>query len=121
MTLPVPRSDRPVERHNDDVYRVTTAQKALSEDQQARVRRYLISMAIRTGCFIGVIFTEGWMRWVLVVGALVLPYVAVVMANAGRENDDFTVPDPLHLPTAQQPSITKRQHGETGDAVDTYL
>ena len=27
----------------------------------------LISMAIRTACFIGAVVTDGWVRWVLVV------------------------------------------------------
>ena len=40
-------------------------------------------MAIRTLCFIGAIVVgPGWLRWVLVAGAFLLPYVAVVMANA---------------------------------------
>lgn len=40
-------------------------------------------MAVRTLCFVGAILVgDGWVRWVLVVGALVLPYVAVVMANS---------------------------------------
>ena len=46
------------------------------------MRRYIISMGIRTLCFIGaVVVGDNWVRWVLVVGAFVLPYVAVVMAN----------------------------------------
>jgi bacteriorhodopsin len=64
---------------------ITGAQVSLTQDQRARTRRYLISMAIRTICFIGAILASGWLRWTLVVGAVVLPYVAVVMANAGRK------------------------------------
>ena len=84
--MPTPRGD--------DVHRITTARTSLSEDQSGRARRYLISMAIRTVCFLGAVFTEGWLRWTLVVGALVLPYIAVVVANAGRENDPVP-PQPL--------------------------
>jgi hypothetical protein len=72
----------------DPVYTITGAQRALSEEQTGRTRRYLISMSIRTACFIGAIFIPGWPRWVLIAGALVLPYLAVVVANAGRENDE---------------------------------
>lgn len=97
MSLPVPHPQpgaRPPRnpRAGDEVYRVTTAQTALSEEQSARVRRYLISMGIRTVCFLGAVFTEGWVRWALIVGAVILPYMAVIMANAGRENDPFTLP-----------------------------
>ena len=31
---------------------------------------------------------SGWWRWVLIVAALVLPYVAVVMANASSSKSD---------------------------------
>ena len=72
----------------DPVYTITGAQRALSEEQSGRTKRYLISMGIRTACFIGAILIPGWPRWVLIAGALVLPYLAVVVANAGRENDE---------------------------------
>jgi hypothetical protein len=46
------------------------------------MRRYLISMSIRTACFVLAVVVHGPMRWVFVAFALVLPYIAVVMANA---------------------------------------
>ena len=50
-------------------------------------------MAIRTVCFVGAIVVgPGWLRWVLVVAALLLPYVAVVMANAvAAKSDGFAL------------------------------
>lgn len=63
---------------------ITGAQTSLREDQRIRTRRYLYSMALRTMCFIGAVVTTGWIRWALVVGAVFLPYIAVVAANAGR-------------------------------------
>ena len=38
-------------------------------------------MGIRTVCFVGAVIADGWLRWVLVVLAFILPYVAVIMAN----------------------------------------
>lgn len=67
------------------IYSVTSARRSLSEDQSERNRRYLISMSIRTICFVGSIIADGWLRWALFIGALVLPWIAVVVANAGRE------------------------------------
>ena len=75
-------------RDDGDVFRITDAQRALSDEQAGRTRRYLVSMLIRTVCFVAAILVPGWPRWVLVVAALVLPYLAVVVANAGRENDE---------------------------------
>ena len=65
---------------------ITSAQDALSIEQRGRARRYFVSMMIRTGCFIATIFLPSPYRWFAMGGALVLPYVAVVFANAGREN-----------------------------------
>jgi hypothetical protein len=69
-------------RREAEPVRITTAPQSHRDDIDRRRKRYLISMAIRTACFVGAIFVGGWVRWVLLVGAFVLPYVAVVMANA---------------------------------------
>lgn len=77
---------------------ITSAQRALSAEQAGRTRKYLISMGIRTACVIGAIFIPGWPRWVLIAGAVVLPYLAVVIANAGKARDtgapDHVTPQP---------------------------
>lgn len=72
----------------DEVFTITEAQRGLSVEQVGRQRRYLVSMGIRTACVLGAILVPGWPRWVLLAGAVVLPYLAVVIANAGRENDE---------------------------------
>lgn len=65
---------------------ITNAQDALSIEQRGRQRRYFISMMVRTGCFIATIFLPNPYRWFAMGAAIVLPYVAVVIANAGRES-----------------------------------
>ena len=69
----------------DDVYDITSAPKGLSTDQLARQRRYFFSMMIRTLCFILTVLLPSPFRWLALIGAVVLPYIAVVVANAGRE------------------------------------
>jgi hypothetical protein len=64
---------------------ITTAQSSLTVDQSARQRRYFISMMIRTVCFILTVVLPSPYRWIALIGALTLPYIAVVAANAGRE------------------------------------
>jgi hypothetical protein len=82
-------------RHDPDTVRVTTAPIARAEEQRGRQRRYLISMGIRTICFVGAVVADGWLRWVLVAGAVVLPYVSVVFANTeGRRDDGYLLADP---------------------------
>ncbi|MFN8169922.1 MAG: DUF3099 domain-containing protein [Candidatus Nanopelagicales bacterium] len=70
-----------------EVHTITDAAVPLSEEQSGRTRRYLWSMGIRTVCFVLAVVSPSPWRWVFVVGAVGLPYVAVVMANAGRERD----------------------------------
>ncbi len=86
----------------DGVFNITAAQRALSNEQTGRSRRYLVSMGIRTACVIAAIFVPGWPRWVLIAAAVTLPYLAVVIANAGREND--TIGD-LGVGSASVPQI----------------
>jgi hypothetical protein len=68
---------------------VTEARPGLTEDIRYRERRYLIMMGIRTICFVAavVMFVNhlGWLTAIPAVGALVIPYFAVVFANGGRE------------------------------------
>lgn len=81
-----------------EVYRVTNAPIPLSADQASRNRRYLVSMAIRSTCFVACIIASGWLRWAFFIGALILPWVAVVIANAGRENAAGAADDLQHSP-----------------------
>ena len=69
--------------------RITTAATSHHADIAARQRRYVISMGIRTVCFIAAVAVgPGWLRWVRVAAALLLPYVAVVLANPETRKDD---------------------------------
>lgn len=88
-------------RRPPDTVRVTTAPVTRADEQAGRQRRYLISMAVRTACFIGaVVVGPGWLRWVLVAGACLLPYVAVVFANTeGRRDDGYLLSDPRPVRT----------------------
>lgn len=63
---------------------MTSAPESLHDEQLHRIHRYLLTMGIRTVCFLLAVVTEGWVRWTCVGLAAVLPYIAVVMANAVR-------------------------------------
>ncbi|MER5842693.1 DUF3099 domain-containing protein [Streptomyces prasinus] len=71
------------------VFRITGARAGLQEDVRGRQRRYVISMIIRT---ISVVLAatlwnvERHVAVVALVLGMLLPYIAVVIANAGREN-----------------------------------
>lgn len=77
-------------RHGDaDVFRITGARQSLDDDVRGRQRRYVISMLVRAVSVVAAALLWNVERHVAIV-ALVLgmfiPYFAVVIANAGREN-----------------------------------
>jgi hypothetical protein len=81
--------------HSDrqsSVHVVTQARRSLSDDIAYRQRRYLLMMGIRTLCFViaVVLFLNhfGWLTAIPAVGAIFIPYFAVVFANGGREPDN---------------------------------
>jgi len=77
--------DQPMKKSKVITQSITTAQSSLSLDQSARQRRYFISMMIRTACFILTVVLPSPYRWIALTGAVTLPYIAVIAANAGRE------------------------------------
>ena len=70
-----------------DAIRITTDGTSHQEVLARRQRTYVIAMTIRTLCFIGAAISGAagvhWLWPILIAGAIILPYVAVVMANAG--------------------------------------
>ena len=74
---------------NVQVFRITGARQGLQDDVRGRQRRYVISMSIRTASVILAATLWNVERHVAIVAlvlGVVLPYIAVVIANAGREN-----------------------------------
>ena len=92
-----------------DAVRITTAPASRSDEIRGRERRYIISMTIRSIAFVAAVAVgPGWLRWVLLAAALVLPYVAVVLANAGDQRQDaFRLPDAAPGHELENPSATR--------------
>lgn len=86
---------------------VTTARAPRSEDRQRRARQYYLAMTVRTVCFVAACvtatFTKGPLLWTFVAMAVILPYVAVVIANATNYTvgtmESADAPRPRALPT----------------------
>lgn len=73
-------------RREQQVFNITSASSSQSEEISGRQRRYAISMGIRTLCFVlACVFWSHilWLAVVFIVGALLLPYTSVILANAG--------------------------------------
>ncbi|EST22165.1 DUF3099 domain-containing protein [Streptomyces roseochromogenus] len=95
------------------VFRITGARTGLAEDVRGRQRRYVISMTIRTASVILAVTlwnVERYVAFVALVAGALLPYVAVVIANAGRERPPSLPSTFIAAPT--RPMITSTRAEE---------
>jgi hypothetical protein len=81
-------------RPQDGVVRITTVGTSRAQDIATRQRRYLLSMSLRSLCFVGAVIAGlaglNWLWPILIAGAIILPYFAVVLANVSTmRNDSF--------------------------------
>ncbi|HZV24665.1 MAG TPA: DUF3099 domain-containing protein [Acidothermaceae bacterium] len=103
------------------VYLVTAAQPGHSQEMSGRLRRYLISMTVRVVFLVLAIFLfTGWLRVVGIAAAVVLPWIAVVMANAGPVGDgaqpEFVSTDRIGI---DGPAVTQLGHStEVGQSTE---
>jgi hypothetical protein len=72
----------------DEPILVTTARQSPRDEQRARARRYLLTMGVRVICFVlAIVLVALDVRWEIVAlavaASLVLPWVAVIVANGG--------------------------------------
>lgn len=69
------------------------------------MRRYALTMTIRIVCFGLMFFVQpfGWYTWVFALAAAVLPYIAVVFANAGSDSTETAAESPLREIDAPAP------------------
>lgn len=62
---------------------ITTLPPSPDEERKGRIVRYLIAMCLRVVCIILCFFVQGWWLLLPVIGAIVLPYFAMIVANTG--------------------------------------
>ena len=111
--MPTTRHD-----HGSDVQSVTTVAESRTEDQARRLKHYLVTMGIRTACFVLLVVIDEWYRWIFAAGAVFLPFFAVVAANAVRPQALGRV-QPV-LPTVDDTrQITRGPQDPSGDEQDS--
>ena len=111
---------------------VTSLPQSPQDEAKHRVRRYALTMGIRTVCFLLIALVQpfGWWTWVFAAAAIFLPYVAVVYANAGSDSTPSHVESPTMQLEARSDAaepgdaapddvFTIREHGAGDDAHDT--
>ena len=61
---------------------VTELPPSPDQERHSRMLRYGIAMGIRVLCIVACLFTPGWWLIIPALGAVLLPWFAVVIANA---------------------------------------
>lgn len=84
-------------KNKGSVPAVTSLPQSPQAEADHRVRRYALTMTIRIVCFALMMFVQpyGWYTWVFAAAAAVLPYIAVVFANAGSDSNETGAESPV--------------------------
>jgi len=90
---------------------ITSLPPSPDAERRARMIKYTVAMTIRVACIFAMLFARGWWLAVFAAGAIFLPYIAVVLANAqgsGRAGHvvrpDRALPAGPSAPPAAPPS-----------------
>ncbi|MBF4462370.1 MULTISPECIES: DUF3099 domain-containing protein [unclassified Rathayibacter] len=95
---------------------LTTLPPSPSAARRSRVIKYSIAMGIRMICVIALIFVHGWWQLAFAIGAIVLPYFAVVLANVGSAGESGTVERPGAVVLARPTTPPAADHAAPSEA-----
>ncbi|MDR2998043.1 MAG: DUF3099 domain-containing protein [Microbacterium sp.] len=100
-------------KHTRTAPSVTSLPQAPHDEASHRVRRYALTMGIRTVCFVLMVLVQpyGWWTWAFGIGAAILPYIAVVFANAGSDSNEVL---------AESPELQLEAPAETKDDAEEH-
>lgn len=73
---------------------ITSLPPSPDEERHGRMIRYTIAMCVRVVCIILAFFLTGWLQVAAIIGAIALPYFAVVIANVKMRQPDAEVVRP---------------------------
>jgi hypothetical protein len=95
-------------KRRPEIHNISDAREAHSDEMRQRMIKYSVSMGIRMVCLILVFVVEGWLQWVMIAGAVFLPYFAVIIANGGSDTSNLAHSDSL-LDRAPAPELEAPQ------------
>ncbi len=88
---------------NDAQQSATSLPQSPDAEADGRMKKYFIMMSVRVACFVLMVTVTpySWYTWAFAVGAAVLPYLAVVVANVGSRDPSHRAVSPERaLPAA---------------------
>ena len=76
---------------------ITSLPQSPDEERRGRVLRYSVAMGVRIVCVILALVLHGWFQLIAIIGAVLLPYFAVVVANVAvrGKGDEVLRPGPI--------------------------
>lgn len=91
---------------NTPAQSATSLPRAPREDEHGRMVKYFTMMAIRVACFVLMVVVQpySWYTWLFAVGAIFLPYVAVVVANVAAAPAGRAVPPERGITARPEPA-----------------
>ncbi|MGY4856910.1 DUF3099 domain-containing protein [Cryobacterium sp. AP23] len=102
---------------------ITTLPLSPEEERRRRMIRYAVTMGIRMVCIVLMLFVHGWWLLVCALGAILLPYFAVVAANVHGAQPTPTVlrpgavvPLPRRDPAPGDTGQARTDQARTGQA-----
>jgi hypothetical protein len=94
-----------------EVHSITDAAAAHSDEMRERMIKYAVAMGIRMVCLVLIFVVDGWFKLIPVLGAVFLPWVAVVIANGSDKAEvhsdsllDYVPLAEIDAPAPGQPS-----------------
>ncbi|WEK59994.1 MAG: DUF3099 domain-containing protein [Candidatus Microbacterium colombiense] len=93
---------------------VTSLPQSPQAESDHRVRRYAVTMTIRIVCFALMFIVQpyGWYTWIFAIAAAVLPYIAVVFANAGSDSTETAAESPTLQVESSRPFVTPLEEAD---------
>ncbi len=102
-----------------EVHSITDAAAAHSEDMRERMIKYAVAMGIRMVCIILIFVVDGWFKLVAVAGAVLLPWIAVVIANGSDRAEVHSDALLDYVPAAELEGPDRSQETGTPEEAET--
>jgi len=104
---------------NPETVVVTTAGRSHTDDRMLRQRRYMFTQLARISCFVLAVALPVplWAKLGLIVGAVALPWMGVVAANAGPSVERGKGPTAIIQRPVEQPERIAIEPGRVVDLV----
>ena len=111
------------ESGDTEVHSITDAAAPHSDEMHQRMVKYAVAMGIRMVCLITIFMVDGWFRLIPVLGAVFLPWVAVVIANGSdkAEVHSDSLLDYVPLAELDAADPTKQYPADDGDGSGPLL